>query len=512
MVVQIVAPPPKEARKSDIAASLLAAPGYKLDPVTAVHIAAMRQKYRKRFGTDGLAAQIMARLPTPHPKQLEIEMSQAKRKVVNAGRRVGKTTLAARVAVIKMCEGRRVLLSSTSQDQADSFWEKCKEWLQPFIDSGEIIKNETKHTLYMPASHGRIKAKTASDADQLRGDNADLLVLDECSRLEEEAWTKVGAPMLLDNNGEAWFISTPNRRNWFFRMFNEAEEDKSGRMEAWKFSSFENPYLSQEALDEIIKDLDDDGYRQEIMAEFLEGEGQVFRNIAACMHAPRTEPGDHVGHFMVMGGDWGQRKDYTVLSVFCATCGYEVEIERFNQIGWAIQRDRLDFMYHKWGVRKALLEFNSIGGPNLEALRDEKHLNVEGFETDSTNKGPLVRAFNLMLEKQRGQWQPNKVGIHELEAYEGTTSPKTLHTSYSAPKGGHDDTVMARMLVWKAAQDGLGPQAPMAVLYSEATGVIDEGDTDGLDDVFGSGTLPYSTPHMGNDYALAGLRLTSRDY
>ncbi|NIV32808.1 MAG: terminase, partial [Anaerolineae bacterium] len=61
----------------------------------------------------------------------------------------------------------------------------------------------------MPGDKGRIRTKTAWDADSLRGDYADLLILDEYATMDPSAWELVGAPMLLDNDGDAVFIGTP---------------------------------------------------------------------------------------------------------------------------------------------------------------------------------------------------------------------------------------------------------------------------------------------------------------
>ncbi|HEY6022020.1 MAG TPA: terminase large subunit, partial [Candidatus Paceibacterota bacterium] len=258
----------------------------KVDPLEAARLAVIRTKYKVNFNTSRLAAEICERLPIPHAKQRLIENSTAKRKVINCGRRAGKTTEAARVSIIKMLEGRRVLLASTTQEQADTFWEKCKDWLDPFIQAGHVEKNETKRVMSMALTGGRIKVKTASDADTLRGDYADFLVLDECALLDPSAWHEVGAPMLLDNDGDCWFLSTPRRRNWFHGLYQKALDDDTGRWEAFHFTSHDNPHLSKEALDEITRELTSDSYRQEILAEFLEGEGAVFRNITPNLVAP----------------------------------------------------------------------------------------------------------------------------------------------------------------------------------------------------------------------------------
>jgi hypothetical protein len=387
----------------------------------------------------------------PHTKQREIVANKARRVVICSGRRSGKTTLAAIVACEKLRDGRRVLLASTTQEQADAFWDKCKAWLHALVDAGIVIKNEQRRILTMPGTGGRIKVKTASDADTLRGDYADFLVLDECALLAPDAWEKVGAPMLLDNDGDAWFISTPRRRNWFFHLYQKAMADESGRWKAWHFTSYDNPHLSQAALAELTGDMTDEDIRQEIKAEFLEGQGAVFRNIDACLHAPvGSTPADHDGHEFVMGVDWAQVKDSTVLSVACVTCRCEVALDRFNQQSWDLQRGRVRVLYELWKPYTVLAEENSIGGPNIEALVLED-IPVSRFQTTASSKPKIIKALALSLERADFQWLPDPIAKAELEAYESKVNANTGNTSYSAPDGLHDDTIIARCLALRAA-------------------------------------------------------------
>lgn len=394
------------------------------------------------------------RLPVPHPKQQLILQSKAMRKVICAGRRGGKTTLAARVSIQRACKGKRVLLSSTTQDQADTFWEKCRSWLGPAVEAGVIQKNESRRILTFPGG-GRIKVKTASDADTLRGDYADFLVLDEAALLDPAAWHEVAAPMLLDNDGEAWLISTPRLRNWFFQLYQKGLGDDPRWFSA-HFTSFDNPYLSRAALDDIIRDMTAQAYRQEILAEFLEGEGAVFRNIEACLHAPPTTPAEHTGHDVYFGIDWGQKNDFTAVSGFCKTCWREVFLDRFNQIGWSLQRGRLVAKRDEWKPELILAEENSIGSPNIEALQLE-NIPVRPFTTTAQSKPPLIQSLALAFERTEAQWLSDPVGKFELEAYESKISTQTGRVSYGAPEGMHDDTVIARALAWWAACNLSGP-------------------------------------------------------
>lgn len=397
--------------------------------------------------------ELTIRLPKPHAKQAAFARSKAKRKCIVAGRRVGKTTGVAILAVEAMLQGRRVLEAAPVSDQTNAFWDTCKKALVEPIDAGVIRKNETERILEMPGG-GRIKCKTAFNADTLRGDYADLLILDEYSMMDPDAWNEVGAPMLLDNDGDAVFIFTPLRKNHAYHMFVRAQADDTGRWQAFQFTSFDNPHLSREALAEITSDMTDEAYRQEILAEFLEGEGVVFRNVAACMHAPETTPGAHSGHNLVAGVDWGKQHDYTCISIGCVTCKCEVARDRFNQIDYTVQRDKLRVLYERWRPAYILAEANAMGDPIIDVLQRER-LPVLPFQTTSSTKPPLIE--NLALAFERGDWQfqHDAIWTAEIEAYERKVSTVTGRSSYSAPEGIHDDTVICRaLMVWQAMQGG----------------------------------------------------------
>ena len=396
------------------------------------------------------------RLPKYHSQQLRFRKSKAKRKVICAGRRGGKTTGVAGVAVEAMLEGKRVLEAAPVSAQTDAFWNACTHYLAEPIKYGIVKKNESDRTLEFQENTGRIKTKTAHNADTLRGDYADMLILDEYSFMDPDAWQKVGAPMLLDNDGDAIFIFTPNRKNHAFRLYARATSDTTGRWQAFHFTSLDNPHLSRAALAEITEDMSEEDYTQEILAKFLESDGQVFHNIGACLGAPLVQrPEWHLGHTIVAGCDWGQKHDYTAISFGCIECGVEVARTRFRKLKFDDQRERLVKLYEEWQPIKILTEINSIGQPNYEEL-EKLNLPVEPFTTTVKTKAPLIQRLKLDLEKAAWQFQSKDAEdpwTLELEAYESSVSPKSHITTFSAPKGLHDDTVMARaMMVLQALE------------------------------------------------------------
>lgn len=390
-------------------------------------------------------------LPTKyHPKQNEVILSPAKRKVIVAGRRGGKTKTCAILAAERFLEGKRVLEAAPKFEQTTVFWRYIKKILREPIAAGILKKNESIRTIENETTGNWIRAMTAHDADTLRSDAADLLILDEFSLMNPDAWYEVGAPMLLDTDGDAVFIGTPQRKNHFFHLYVSALGDTSGRWQAWHFTSFDNPFLSKPALDDIVKDMTEDAYRQEIMAEFLDNAGAVFRNIQACMGAPTNPiPTDHGGHRIVMGVDWGKHHDYTALAVGCADCRREIARDRFNKIDYTFQRERIKSLAAVWNVNYILAESNAMGEPNLEQLQADG-LPVHGFETTATSKPPLIENLALTLERAEWQFQEDKIWTAELEAYERKVSETTGRSSYSAPEGVNDDTVIARALMLQA--------------------------------------------------------------
>lgn len=217
-------------------------------------------------------------LREPHARQREFLESTAKRIVIRAGRRGGKTTGIAIRIVERFLAGRRQLYAAPTEDQVETLWWEIKQALREPLDAGVLYKNETKHIIEVPGTKQRIRAKTAWNADTLRGDYADDLILDEFQLMAEDAWGVVGAPMLADNNGDAVFIYTPvslrssgvskaKDKRHAAKMFKRAQQDSSGRWAAITFPSWENPYVSAEALSELAQDMTEMAYRQEIGAE-----------------------------------------------------------------------------------------------------------------------------------------------------------------------------------------------------------------------------------------------------
>ena len=222
--------------------------------------------------------QLEVNLRLPHNEQNKFRLSTAKRKIIRAGRRGGKTVGMAIVAVEAFLHNRRVLYSAPTGEQTDAFWYEVTNALQPAVSAGLYKIDNTERFIERPGTKNRIKAKTAWNANTLRGDYADLLILDEFQLMDEDTWEVVGQPMLLDNNGDAVFIYTPPSLHsagvskardprHAAKLFKLAQKDTTGLWEAFHFTSHDNPYISQAALTLLATTMTAQSYRQEILAE-----------------------------------------------------------------------------------------------------------------------------------------------------------------------------------------------------------------------------------------------------
>ena len=257
---------------------------------------------------------VEVKLRSLHPQQMVFINSKAKRKVIRAGRRSGKTVGASQLAVKVFFEGKRVLYAVPVAEQVEAFWFEVKQALRELIDAKLLKINETDHSIERVGTKQRIRAKTAWNADTLRGDFADLLILDEFQLMNEDAWEEVGAPMLLDNNGDAVFIYTPVSLHTrtaskakdplhASKMFRAVDGDMTGRWQTFHFTSHDNPWISSEALGDITRDMSQQSIRREILAEDDEQDAKrlvysVFREDSQLIEPfsiPKTWP-RLVGH------------------------------------------------------------------------------------------------------------------------------------------------------------------------------------------------------------------------
>lgn len=395
-------------------------------------------------------------LPALYPAQQEIKQQAARFNVLDIGRRAGKTYLGTHIALEYASNGFPVGWFAPNYKYLLEVWQQLARTLREHAT--KINATERRIELI---NGGSIECWSLDGTDDPgRSRKYKLAVIDEAAIAPnlKEAWEQAIRATLTDLKGDAWFLSTPKGLNYFHDLFKRGQDPVGyPDWKSWQMPSSVNPHLPPEEIEAARRELPELVFLQEYLAEFLQNAGSVFRNIDKCMVAKPTFPEAHKGHTLVAGVDWGREHDFTVHSIVCVNCAREVHLDRFNQVGWEFQRNRILANTIKWNVQHTILETNSIGGPNLEALRqyaDDQYM-MQGFQTSAKTKGPLILSLALALERETLLWLPDEQARHEMIAYEATIT-ESGYTKYSAPEGGFDDTVIARALA-KKAFDGYWP-------------------------------------------------------
>lgn len=210
-------------------------------------------------------------------------------KVVNVGRRGGKSTIAA----IKMLQ----FASDYKGEKTGYVWyiapnyKQAKQIMwQTLLDicpSHKIVKkNEIELSITLD-NNVQILLKGAQDPDTLRGNRIDLAIFDEVAFMDkwDQVW-KVIRPTLVDSKAECWFISTPNGYNHFYDLYNlnNVEEIDKDKWMCYHATSYENPYLDKEELEASRRTMDEDSFAQEYLAEFRKMSGLIYKEFDRNIH------------------------------------------------------------------------------------------------------------------------------------------------------------------------------------------------------------------------------------
>jgi hypothetical protein len=80
-------------------------------------------------------------------------------------------------------------------------------------------------------------------------------------------------------------------------------------------------------------------FRQEYLAEFIEGGGEVFQDVRDVLGETLKEP--VATHSYVAGVDLAKYQDFTVIMIADIATGEIVHFERFSKIDWNYQKDKI---------------------------------------------------------------------------------------------------------------------------------------------------------------------------
>ena len=422
----------------------------------------------------------LKRAMVPHEGgQQQVLADDHRFQVLTAGRRWGKTKLAARRLI------REALANPGSLNWwIANFWKNTGRGYQEVVSQippGLLAKPApapTSNTLRLVFRNGSvIEFYSGQSPEALVGAGVNYMVIDEAALIAETVWYQHLRPTLMDTGGGALIISTPRGRNWFWKLWRLGQDTRNSDYMSWRFTSYDNPYVPDDELNESRDTMPDLVFRQEVLAEFVDSAASIFDLEKALIFDELVSP---AGQHVWLGADLAKQRDFTVLRGDRTLDGLPVYFDRFNNLDWGTQKQRIkdaaDFLVESEGASGVTIVVDSTGLGDvvyddlLDAGYDVVPVNFSSG-VGGRQKERMVRRLAADLEHRRSSLYVEEVDEFEVYEYEITANGRWTFEAAT----GHDDKVSAKLLAnWGRQIEGV-PAVEVASIR-DAEVVDDEDD------------------------------------
>jgi predicted phage terminase large subunit-like protein len=317
------------------------------------------------------------------PWQQEVFNDTTRFKVIAAGRRTGKSRLAAWMLIIRGLQADRghVFYVAPTQGQArDIMWQVLMELGHSVIASSHVNNLQIKLV-----NGATIALKGADRPETMRGVSLRFLVMDEYADMKPEVWEQILRPALADQKGDALFIGTPMGRNHFYELYTYACMSEDESFKGYHFTSYDNPLLDEEEINAAKQSMSAFSFRQEFMASFEAQDSELFKEKYVKFSEEEPDTGEYYIAVDLAGfADVNKvttktkRLDQTAISVVKA-----------NEDGWWVA----NIIHGRWGVEKTARKI-------FEAVAEYRPVAV-GIEKGALKNAVLPYLSDLMKKHQR---------------------------------------------------------------------------------------------------------------
>ena len=179
----------------------------------------------------------------------------------------GKTRASVLKALSQPSDTHGMLIAPTFPMLKDAMLRTFLEIARPFL----VSFNQTD--LHARLVNGaEIMFRSADNPERLRGPNLGWAGLDEAAGMDKAA-LDIMLGRLREKPGRMWFTTTPKGRNHWLHEYIKTDD-----VHVVRARSMDNPYLPQWFLDRLERSYASDFYRQEVLGEFIDAGGLVFRD------------------------------------------------------------------------------------------------------------------------------------------------------------------------------------------------------------------------------------------
>ena len=317
------------------------------------------------------------------PWQQEVWNDPTRFKVVAAGRRTGKSRLAAWLLIINALQtdkGQVFYVAPTQGQARDIMWQSLLELGHPVIAGSHINNLQVKLV-----NGATISLKGADRPETMRGVSLKFLVMDEYADMKPDVWEQILRPALADQKGQALFIGTPMGRNHFYELYKYAELGDDDTYKAWHFTSYDNPILDPSEIDTAKKSMSSYAFRQEFMASFEARGSEMFKE-DWVQFGEEPEDGDYYIACDLAGFEDVSKKR-TKNSKLDETA---IAVAKVGPDGWYVD----NIIYGRWSLDETASKI-------FQAVRDYRPISV-GIERGIAKQAVMSPLTDL--QKRYGQF------------------------------------------------------------------------------------------------------------
>lgn len=355
------------------------------------------------------------------PWQQEVFNDDTRFKVVAAGRRTGKSRLAAWMLIIEALQTEKghVFYVAPTQGQArDIMWQSLLELANPVIKSSHI--NNLQITLINGAT---ISLKGADRPETMRGVSLRFLVMDEYADMKPSVWEQILRPALADQKGRAMFIGTPMGRNHFYELYSYGLEEEDPTYKAWHFTSYDNPLLDPEEINVAQKSMSSFAFRQEFLASFEAAGSEIFKEDWIRMDDEEPDTGAYYIAVDLAGFADVQQATSSKLKRLDQTA---ISVVKVNEDGWWVA----EIIFGRWDVKKTAkkifdavakyepvavgVEKGALKNAVLPYLSDIMKQNQKFFRVDELTHGNKKKVDRIVWALQ-GRFEHGAIVLNEGE-------------------------------------------------------------------------------------------------
>lgn len=315
--------------------------------------------------------------------QKEVWSSDTRFKIVAAGRRTGKSRLAAWMLIVNALQADKghVFYVAPTQGQArDIMWQTLLELAHPVVTSSHINNLQIKLV-----NGATISLKGADRPETMRGVSLKFLVMDEYADMKPEVFEQILRPALADQKGAALFIGTPMGRNHFYDLYKYAELGDDESYESWHFTSYDNELLDPDEIDLAKKSMSSYAFRQEFMASFEARGSEMFKEDWVVFDET-PDIGDYYISIDLAGFEDVSKKR-TKNSKLDESA---IAVVKVNENGWHLE----NIIHGRWDLAETARKI-------FEAVRDYRPISV-GIERGISKQAVMSPLMDMM--KQYGRF------------------------------------------------------------------------------------------------------------